>query len=386
MPLVTVTGGSTSTSPIALTFDARDSAFRMARNLALQVNQRYSSSPATYYDPLSLPTSPGKGLLIDTVSGVSIDARGYGAIIDDSAGSTIQGGNGPSAKQIILASDGGLHFRAASGNETVVAGGGSNFIYFQPGDTGNNAVYTSTGNDTVYGGDGNTTISAGGGTNYEYLGGGNSTVYVSGTDSIKLGEGAATVDVLAGGSAFVYGGGAVTVGGYSLTFVGDTSAGAMGSTVYGGAGSVSILGGAGGGLFRGGREGDNYINGGTGTVTVEGAGPGDTLIGGSGANDFIRAGFGNETLTGGGAKATFGVYDERPGQIPNSTDTITDFQSGDIIRLIGTGLASQAYQHALATYNITYTGPDTGATFKLLDGTTVFLAGYTGTLNHSNLK
>jgi Ca2+-binding RTX toxin-like protein len=382
MPTVTVTGGSTGSGPISLSFDAKDAAFRTARNLALQVTNRYASTAATYYDPSSPPSSPGMGLLIDTVGGVSIDARGYGAVLEDSSGSTIQGGNGPAGKQIILASDGGLNFRAAAGNETVVAGGGANFIYFQPGDMGNNAVYTSTGNDTVYGGDGNTTISAGGGTNTEYLGSGSSMVYVSGTDSVTLGDGSATVDVLAGASAYVHGSGPVTVGGYSLTFIGDTSAGAIGSTVYGGMGRVSIDGGAGGGFFRGGSEGGNYIYGGSGTVTVQGGGDGDTLIGGTGKNDFIRAGFGNETLTGGGAKAIFGVYDERPGQPTGSTDTITDFQSGDIIRLIGSGLASQAYQHALSTYTIT----NGSASFQLLDGTTVVLTGYTGSLNHSNLK
>jgi Ca2+-binding RTX toxin-like protein len=387
MPNVSVTGG-VNAKGVFLAYTGRDNAFRVARNLALQVNQRYGSTTATYYNPASPPTSPGSGLLIDTVSSVSIDARGYGAVIDDSSGSSVLGGSGPGGKQIVLASDGGLNFRAAVGSETVVAGGGGNLIYFQPGDTGNNVAYTESGSNTIYGGDGNTTISAGSGSNTIFTRGGSSDVFVSGTDHITLGSGAVTVSVLAGGSAYVNGAGAVTVPAslYSLTFTGDTTPGALGSTVYGGMGRVSIQGGAGGGLFRGGAEGDNSIYGGSGTVTVEGVGPGDTLIGGTGANDFIRAGFGNETLTGGGSKVTFGVYDERPGQIAGSTDTISDFKSGDIIRLIGSGLEPTAYKHALQTYNVVYTGPDKGASFQLLDGTTVFLAGYTGSLNHSNLK
>jgi len=387
MPSVSITGGA-GKAGVFLNYSAQDSAFKTASKLALQVNQRYGSSTATYYNPASPPTAPGSGLFIDTVnSSAAIDARGFGAVIDDSSAQvTILGGGSSTINQIVLAGSGGLNFRAGKGNDTVVAGGGNNFIYLEPGDTGNNSITTSTGNDTIYAGAGNTTISAGAGHNAEHLAGGNSLVYVSGVDNVTLGEGSATVDVLAGGSASVHGSGPVTVGGYSLTFNGDTKRGALSNTVYGGAGRVSIMGGAGGGLFRGGTEGGNYINGGTGTVTVEGAGPGDTLIGGTGANDFIRAGIGNETLTGGGKDPIFGLWDAKPGQIANSTITITDFKSVDIIRLISNpnspGMESQAYKHAVQTYHIV----GGSGTFQLLDGTTVVLTGYTGGLNHSNLK
>jgi Ca2+-binding RTX toxin-like protein len=326
-------------------------------------------------------------LLIDKVDsiagGVTLDARGFGAFVDDStAPVTVLGGGVSFSKQIILAAEGGLDFRAGRGNVTVVAGGGNNKIFFEKNDKGVNEAFTSSGNDTIFGGEGHTTISAGGGDNMIYTRGGDTKVITSGSDNIKLGEGAVTVSVLAGGSAYVHGAGPVTVGGYSLTFVGDTKPGALSNTVYGGLGRVSIDGGAGGGLFRGGTEGGNYIYGGSGTVTIEGAGAGDTLKGGTGSNDYIRASIGNETLIGGAGKTTFGVYDEHPGQIAGSIDKIYGFTSSDVITLIGAGLEPAAYSEALATYHVM----NGNTSFKLLDGTTVLIVGYTGPLNHSDLK
>ena len=371
---VTVTGG-VGHSPATLKYDAHDLAVINAQALAATIDTNFKT--AIYYDPAHPPKTPSAGYLIvgKGVATNTIDARGFGAIVDEDNGkaSTIIGG-GSDFGQIVLAGDGGLTYSGHSGGVTVAAGGGDNLINLAR-DTSSTAAYTSTGNDTIIGGDGNATISAGAGNNLISLGAGADIVTVTGTDTIKLGSGSDTIDVLKGGSAFIKGAASVSGSGFSLVF----SNGGIASTVQGGAGSYSISGGAGGGVFTGGSAGDNSIVGGSGAVTITGGGAGDTLLGGSGA-DSISAAFGNETLGGGAGPDLFNlaVHAVAGAGGYGTTDNVLDYTSKDLFH-VGNTLA---INYALNTYQV-----DGGSSsFLLEDGTKVVLQGFTGHLTESNFK
>jgi len=359
-----------------LAYSANDLAHTTAQALAANIGATYQT--AIYYHPKNPPITPSAGYLIIQKSAAShsIDARGFGAVVDENNGrpSTIMGGSGPGG-QIVLAGDGGLTFSASFGSETVDAGGGNNKIILT-NDTSASAVYTSTGDDTIFGGGGADTISAGAGNNKIVLGSGASLVESAGIDTISLGSGSDTIDVLKGGSVFAYGASSVSGSGFSLVFTGYRLA----STILGGAGSYSIQGGFGGGVFTGGSAGDNSIVGGKGAVTITGGGAGDTLIGGGGA-DQINAAMGNETLGGGIGKAsdTFGltIHEVTGLAGAGTTDTIIDFSKAHDLLSVGNILA---VNYALNTYEVS----GGSASFMLEDGTKVVLQGFTGHLNSGN--
>jgi hypothetical protein len=232
---VTVTGG-TGNQPASLTYDANDAAFMNAQALAATIDATFST--AVYYDPANPQSGQNGGYLIvqqaDAQNG--INAKGFGAVVDENNGvsSTVYGGG--AAQQIVLAGDGGLTFVGFGGNITVAAGGGNNFINF--GDNGgNDAVYTSTGNDTIKAGSANVTVAAGAGDNMIVLGSGAAQLSSTGSDLIKLGTGTASITVGAGGSDTVFGTAFYAGTGYNLQFIG----GDLASTVGGGAGSYSIF-------------------------------------------------------------------------------------------------------------------------------------------------
>jgi Ca2+-binding RTX toxin-like protein len=353
----------------------------MAEKLALQVDAAYSNKTAIYYKPgVTMVPSFGYAVVTNAVSDEhkAIDVRGFGAVTiqnDDAVDTVLGGGRG--SHQIVLASDGGLDFSAASGNVTVVSGGGNNDIDFDRrpklGNDGSNAVYISgAGSNTIVGGDGATTISGGTGSDLIKTGGGTTLVVSYGSDLIKVGVGADTIDATPGGSDTVYGGSKTS----TVVFDG----GAKASTVLGAMGSITVHGGSGGGFFRGGSAGYNFIDGGSGSVTILGGGAGDTLLGGTGTGDVLRAGAGNETLGGGSGSTTFQFYDmKNVGATSTVYDHITNFNSSDIIKLIG-GASELAINYALNTYTV---GAGSSS-FSLEDGTKVILNGYTGPLTHSN--
>jgi Ca2+-binding RTX toxin-like protein len=378
---VTVTGGEGHPN-ITLNFAADDSAYKMAEKLALQVDAAYSHKTPVYYDPgTTLVPSAGYAVVTNKVSDEHkfIDVRGFGAVTieNNNAVDTVLGG-GRGFSQVILASDGGLDFSAAAGNVTVVSGGGNNDIDFDRRggrdvtDTGSNAVYISgAGNNTIVGGDGKTTISGGAGHNKIYTLGGTTDVISTGSDLVKMGSGADTINAT-GGSDTVYGGTSTS----TLVFFGGSAA----SSVFGAMGSITVHGGSGGGFYRGGAAGDNFIDGGTGSVTILGGGAGDTLLGGTGTGDVLRAGAGNETLGGGDGSTTFQFYDmKNVGSMSTVYDHIANFNSSDIIKLIGGG-TNAAINYALNTYTV----GATSSSFSLEDGTKVILNGYTGPLTHAN--
>ena len=372
--IVTVTGGSGDPA-IKLHFDAAGLAERDAKALAYAISQTYTS--ATYDDPAHPVHGSNNGgyLIVDKQAvhaGKPVDARGFDAIVvANSAGpATVIGGG--STDQTVLASDGGLVFRAQTGNSTVDAGGGANKITFG---TGDDEFLSTDGNNTVFAGSGSDTIAAGRGTNRIVLGSGSAQVISTGTDHIILGSGTETVTSGAGpGGVFITGASSVSGSGYNLTFIGGTSA----ATITGGAGSYSIHGGAGGGVFNGASGGDNSIVGGSGAVTIRGGGAGDTLMGGA-ANDLIQAGAGNETLGGGRGDNIFGFVNSISGGT-NSNYVVTDFNHNDLISLTGYNPNEVNYivEHQVVS--------GAGDTLTLDDGTKILLQGFHGQVTNSDFK
>ena len=371
---VTVTGGI-GHSAATLQYDSKDLAEMNAQALAANIDKTYST--AIYYNPAQPPAVPSNGYLIVPKQDADnvIKATGFGAIVDENNGvsSTVKGG-GSASGQTVLAGDGGLTFTASQGSVTVVAGGGSNLINLR-NDSSSSAVYTSTGNDTIFAG-GAGTVSAGTGDNFIGLGrdAGGVLVQSSGQDTVQLGIGSDTIDVIKQGSDLVRGSSSYSGSGFSLTFIG----GAEASKVLSGAGSYDISGGRGGGVFQGGAAGDNSIIGGAGAVTVYGGGAGDTLKGGAG-NDKIVAGLGNETLGGGAGANSFNlsVHVANGTTGTGTTVRITDFNSNDFLHLGSVAADNYALNTAHVVGNNTL--------FKLDDGTTVVLQGFTH-LTSTDLK
>lgn len=369
---VTVTGG-VGHPPATLTYSANDIAYMQAQAFAATIDKDYKT--AIYYNPYHAANSPGYLIIPTQYASNLIDAHGFGAIVDENNGksSSIVGGYAKHG-QTVLAGNGGLYYTATgadAGNNTVVAGGGKNWISFS-GDKGKDAAYTSTGNDTIIGGDGHTTIAAGSGDNEIFLFKGHSLVESSGRDTISLGAGGAdTIAVLPGGRDLVEGSPGYAV---KLHFIG----GAAASTVLAGAGSYTILGGAGGGVFQGGGSGHNSIVGGGGSVTITAGGAGDTLIAGNGAHNVITAGAGNETLGGGSGSTLFDLSLHTIVGVGASVDKILDFTTKDLLDVGGI----KEIDMALSTYHVSHGNGE----FLLGDGSKIVLEGYTHPLTISDFK
>lgn len=115
-------------------------------------------------------------------------------------------------------------------------------------------------------------------------------------------------------------------------------------------GVVSVTGGAGNDLFTGGSAGETFVAGSGADVVEAGAGN-DNIDGGAGA-DTLTGGAGVDTLTGGAGNDTFVI--SSGDSTSTGVDTITDFSSGDVVRLDVT-LASGAtldgtFKGAAGTY------------------------------------
>jgi len=90
--------------------------------------------------------------------------------------------------------------------------------------------------------------------------------------------------------------------------------------------NIKLNGSAGNDSLSGGSNNDS-INGGAGNDVIFGNKGSDTLLGGAG-NDSLWGGSGNDSLYGGAGDDTF-IY--KPGE---GTDTIFDFQSGDLLTIL----------------------------------------------------
>ncbi|MBO4780426.1 MAG: hypothetical protein J5497_07310, partial [Selenomonadaceae bacterium] len=97
----------------------------------------------------------------------------------------------------------------------------------------------------------------------------------------------------------------------------------------------SILGGTGKDTLYG-KDGNDYISGGKGN---------DKLYGQNG-NDTLWGGVGNDTLTGGKGVDTF-IYNPNEG-----TDTIADYQSGELVQIMGGTFTNAVFDSNRLTLNV----------------------------------
>jgi Ca2+-binding RTX toxin-like protein len=264
------------------------------------------------------------------------------------------------------------------GNDTMSGGEGNDFMR---GNTGDDIINGDAGDDIIYGDQGVNTMDGGTGNDTFYVNYADSVDDITGGDgvdraiyrSIKtesitidlnnnaanagaaLGDRITSVeiidatdlsDTLFGSSADngLYGwGGNDTIDGREGN---DTIDGGSGDdTLIGGAGNDTIIGGIGIDLMTGGAgndimdggAGDDVLTGDTGADTLNGGNGFDFLDGGAGADilnggdlgDIIIGGDGADTLTGGAGADVF-VFNQDESLI-GSSDTITDFEVGDIL-------------------------------------------------------
>ena len=343
----------------------------------------------------------------------------YVVVGDNSAPITLSGG-GAVGQEIILGT-GIVQLNTGGGSGTVAGGDGDKSINL--GATSGFAVYTGGGHDTI---DlrqsqafGRSTVEAGAGINVYnnsgavtqpgntiLLGAGATQVRSTGSDSVVAGAGSATIQVVGNVQDTVSGGAG------SLTIVNGSIASSVNFSTATNAplssGSVSALGGAGGGYFRGGSLGSNLLVGSLGAVTLQGAGTGDVLIamgttgmqvlyagagnetllgslsttsnlfvagsgndlilGGSGADTFV-AGTGAATITGGAGPDLFMI---NANSTAGAQITITDFTAGvDYVRLLNYGGPNTP---ASLAANAAHLGTG-GSRITLSDGTTITFQG-----------
>ena len=193
--------------------------------------------------------------------------------------------------------------RAGSGDDLVYGGGGADKLY---GESGDDVLYGESGDDLLKGGGGDDELRGGTGDDRMFGDSGDDALHGdAGDDLMKGGRGE---DEIFGGS----GDDAIFGDAGDDVLHGDTGD----DVIKGGSGDDLIFGGAGEDDMKG-DSGDDYLAGGAG---------GDTLSGGSGADTLI-GGEGDDVLTGGSGADTF-VFNVSE---DFSSDTITDFKSGDTI-------------------------------------------------------
>lgn len=183
---------------------------------------------------------------------------------------------GTAANDFLDGLDGDDTLNGSGGNDTLQGGDGDDNVY---GGTGDDTLRGNSGNDLMTGADGNDTL--------------------RGSRGMDTLNGSAGDDEIDGGSHD------------------DTVRGGAGNDlVEGGSGNDSVLGGTGDDSLRGG-SGNDLLKGGSGNDTLRGANGHDTLTGG----------LGDDELTGGRGRDTFVLA------VGEGTDTITDFDSHDVIGL-----------------------------------------------------
>lgn len=227
----------------------------------------------------------------------------------------IQGVKKSSSKTLTLTDSSAAAVTIGSAIKTVKASKRTTAIKIK-GNSLDNSILSGKGNDTIYGGEGKDTISGGVG-NDKLLGG-------SGNDSLSGGDGADTLSGGSGDDKLLGGAGNDSLSGGDGK---DTLSGGSGDDkLLGGNGNDSLSGGNGKDTLSGGANNDK-LYGGSGNDCIKGGSGNDSLWGGTG-NDSLWGDAGNDKLYGGEGKDIF-IY--KPGE---GTDTIFDYQSGDMLKIL----------------------------------------------------
>ena len=198
--------------------------------------------------------------------------------------------------------------------------------------TANKTVQTFYGNDTVKNYADKVSVSSGAGNDYiENYG-----------SKVKIYGGAGNDTIWNGTSSNSIGGAKVTIsGGKGNDYIVDWGAA---SSIFGGAGNDSIWGDKGNDTIKG-DAGNDKIFGGSGNDKLYG-GTGKDLIMGDTGNDTLLGGKGNDSLWGGSGKDTF-IYKAGEG-----TDTIFDYEKGDMLKIVGGSFKSSKYSGGTLTLAI----------------------------------
>ena len=207
----------------------------------------------------------------------------------------------------IDALQGTFYISGGSGNDTIMTGlTGSHATFEVDGGSGNDTIIGVGGTNHFDGGSGNDTLSGAFGT--FWLEGG------AGDDTLSLGSFA--TGVLEGGS----GNDVLTGNAQRSSFV-----------MYGGSGNDRLQA---VGNFSHIHE-EFYGDSGNDTITSLG---GDDLLDGGEGNDVLRGGDGSDTLWGGDGRDVFVFGNRTEGGTVAFRDVIEDFERGDKIQFVGTGL------------------------------------------------
>ena len=234
----------------------------------------------------------------DTLSGGAGNDRLEGGRGDD----TLEGGRGQDA---LFGGNGNDSLNGGADNDTLDGGDGNDVL---AGGRGNDTLEGSIGQDTLFGGKGNDSLSGEGGN--DRLDGGDGNDSLDGGNSDDFLDGGKGRDTLEGGN----GNDRLDAGrGLDTLFGNDGN-----DTLFGGADNDTLFGGNGNDILSGDR-GNDLLTGGSGR---------DVLLGGDG-DDTLIGGANNDTLTGGNGRDTFVL------SVGEGIDTITDFDSKDLIGLAG---------------------------------------------------
>ena len=296
----------------------------------------------------------------DTLTGGNGNDTLYGGTGNDSL-------SGDAGNDKIYGNDGDDKLYGGASNDSLAGGAGNDTLY---GGTDKDKLFGNDGNDKLYGDEDNDTLTGGNGNDTLYGGDGNDSLTGdSGNDKIYGNDGADYLnggsgnDSLAGGNGndSLYGGagkdklfgndGADYLSGDADN---DTLTGGTGNdTLYGGDGNDSLVGDAGKDKLYG-NDGDDTLSGGSGKDSLAGGAGNDSLSGGSGNDrlygnagaDSLWGGAGSDSLWGGDGVDTF-IYKPNEG-----TDTILDYQSGELLRIMNSTFSKAAYSSGTLTLTI----------------------------------
>jgi Ca2+-binding RTX toxin-like protein len=284
---------------------------------------------------------------------------------------TINAGSGATAQTI----PSGSNYVSTAGANTIFASGGATTINSA---TGSPVIFGNTSSLNFVGGSGAATVIGGTAKNTVTGGSGSLVLFAVSTTTFTAGAGAATVIGGQGGLTATLGaGGGAVFGGTGATNSLFVAAGSTGNAALVGTGDGDVLTDAG--------AGQDFLVAGAGAETLDasrstgklnaffGGSGADSIVGGAGQSFFLT-GSGNETLTGGTGLSEFVFLSGSTTRV----DTITNFNSGDILAVFGYGTNAAANVFAAKTVT------SSGTTLKLTDNTTIVLQGFTN-LSQSNL-